>query len=356
VLAAEIEARGPLSVARYMELALGHPAFGYYRRQDPLGAAGDFVTAPEVSQTFGEILGLWLAQAWADLGRPAPVRLVELGPGRGSLLADLLRASVGMPGFHTALALHLVETSPPLRRLQAARLAGRQARWHDRFEEVPDGPLLLVANEFIDALPVHQLVRTADGWRERMIGLTASGELGFEEASTPAPPAAHAESAPGTVAEVSPARAALAGQIGARIAGAGGVALLIDYGAWAEGPTGDTLQAVLGHAACDPLTRPGEADLSAQVDFRALAEAAATGGAVVYGPVPQGTFLRAFGIEARMLRLRERAPPERRRDLRAGLFRLVDPSAMGELFKVLVLAQEGAPLPPGFHAPTLTPG
>jgi len=360
VLAGEIAARGPLSVARFMELALGHPTFGYYRCQDPLGAAGDFVTAPEISQTFGEILGLWLAQAWADLGRPAPVRLVELGPGRGALLADLLRATARVPGFHAALALHLVETSPRLRRLQAARLAGWQPGWHERFAEIPDGPMLLIANEFLDALPVHQLVRTADGWRERVVGFGGSGELTFQEAPEPTLLAeklvASERAAPWAVAEVSPARAALAGQIGARIAGAGGIALLIDYGAWAEGPTGDTLQAVRGHAACDPLARPGEADLSTQVDFRALAEAAAAGGAVVYGPVPQGTFLRAFGIEARLLRLLERAPPERRRDLRAGLFRLVDPSAMGELFKVLVLAQKGAPLPPGFHAPTLTPG
>ena len=192
VLAAEIEAGGPLSVARFMELALGHPTFGYYRRRDPLGAAGDFVTAPEISQTFGEILGLWLAQAWIDLGRPAPVRLVELGPGRGALLADLLRATACVPDFHTALALHLVESSPPLRRLQAARLADRQATWHERFEEVPDGPLLLVANEFLDALPVHQLVRTTDGWCERLVGLGPGGALGFEEAAAPSALAAPA--------------------------------------------------------------------------------------------------------------------------------------------------------------------
>ena len=358
VLAAEIAARGPLPVARFMELALGHPDHGYYRRRDPLGAAGDFVTAPEISQTFGEIVGLWLAQAWDDLGRPAPVRLVELGPGRGSLLADLLRATAKVPGFGEAVSLHLVESSPCLRGLQAERLQGAETAWHERFEDVPRGPLLLVANEFLDALPVHQLVRAADGWRERVIGLSASGALGWQEADAPAPLAAQlaADAAPGTVAEVSPARAALARQIGARIAGAGGVALLIDYGAWAEGPTGDTLQAVRGHAACGPLACPGAADLSAQVDFRALAVAAAAGGAAVYGPVPQGTFLRAFGIEPRTLRLLDRAPAERSRALRAGLFRLTDPSAMGELFKVLVLARPGAPLPPGFHAPTLTPG
>jgi NADH dehydrogenase [ubiquinone] 1 alpha subcomplex assembly factor 7 len=356
VLAAEIEARGPLSIARFMALALGHPTLGYYRRDDPLGAAGDFVTAPEISQTFGEIIGMWLAQAWSDLGAPSAVRLVELGPGRGTLLADLLRATARVPGFQAALALHLVETSPALRRRQAERLSRQEAVWHERFEEVPRGPLLLVANEFFDALPVHQLVRTADGWRERAVGLGRARALVLQEAPSSLPAPTDGGCAPGTIAEVSPARAALAREIGARIAGDGGVALLIDYGAWAEGPTGDTLQAMRGHAACDPLAQPGEADLSAQVDFRALAEAAAAAGAAVYGPVPQGTFLRALGIEARMLRLLAGASAERRRALRAALFRLTDASAMGELFKVLVLARPGAPLPPGFHAPTLLPG
>jgi NADH dehydrogenase [ubiquinone] 1 alpha subcomplex assembly factor 7 len=347
VLAAEIAARGPLPVARFMELALHR----YYRDREPLGRAGDFTTAPEISQAFGEILGLWLAQAWTDLDRPAPCGLVELGPGRGTLMADLLRATRRIPGFHEALALHLVETSPPLRHQQAHL----PATWHDRFEEVPDGPLLLVANEFLDALPVHQLVCRADGWHERVIALGAAGALAFEETPAPSPLAAP-DGTPGQIAELSPARAALAQEIGRRIADHGGIALLIDYGAWAEGPTGDTLQAVRGHAACDPLACPGEADLSTQVDFRAFGEAAAAAGAAVYGPVPQGTFLRAFGIEARLLQLLERAPPEQRRPLRAGLFRLIDPSAMGEAFKVLVLAHPAAPLPPGFHAPTLGPG
>jgi NADH dehydrogenase [ubiquinone] 1 alpha subcomplex assembly factor 7 len=359
LLAAEIGARGPLSVARFMELALGHPTQGYYQRQDPLGVAGDFVTAPEISQMFGEIVGLWLAQAWSDLSRPAPLRLVELGPGRATLIADVLRVSARVEGFRAALSLHLVERSSRLRRLQAERLLGADAAWHDDLAQVPPGPLLLVANEFLDALPVHQLLWTGQGWVERRIALAADRRLCFVLDDRPSSlagqiPASDAAAA-GTVAEVGPARAALARQIGARIARSGGVALLIDYGAWAEGPTGDTLQAVRGHAACDPLACPGEADLSAQVDFRALAEAARDGGAAVYGPVLQGTFLRALGIEARALQLRERASPEQRRELRAGLFRLTDPSAMGELFKVLVLASPDGPPPPGFAAPTLTP-
>ncbi|HSA82355.1 MAG TPA: SAM-dependent methyltransferase [Geminicoccaceae bacterium] len=357
VLTAEIRARGPLSVARFMALALGHPDLGYYRRQNPLGAAGDFVTAPEVSQMFGEIMGLWLAETWSGLGRPAPARLVELGPGRGTLMTDLLRATARLESLRRSLSIHLVETSGRLREVQAGRLAGVSATWHDDLGEVPQGSLLLVANEFLDALPVHQLVRTEEDWVERRVGLADDGALTFVLDDRPSPLAEQVPerdaAAPGAVAEVSPARAALARQIGERIAASGGVALLVDYGAWATGPTGDTLQAVRGHAPCAPLACPGEADLSAQVDFRAFAEAACAGGAAVYGPVPQGTFLRALGIEARALQLLGRAGAEQRRGLRADLFRLTDPSAMGEVFKVLVLTSPNGPPPPGFGAPTM---
>jgi len=360
VLAGEIARSGPMPVARFMALALAHPTLGYYQRRDPLGAAGDFVTAPEVSQAFGELLGLWLAQAWRELGAPAPVRVVELGPGRGTLMADLLRATAGVSGFHDALRVHLVETSEPLRARQRARLGDWPVQWHANLDEVPPGALLLVANEFFDALPVHQLIRTEQGWVERCIGLDANGTLAFVPSGEPSAMAAEvpaAEDAPlGSVAEVSPARARLAAKFARRLVADGGVALLIDYGAWADRPTGDTLQAMRAHAPADPLAAPGEADLSTQVDFRALAEAAAEAGAAVYGPVPQGTFLRALGIEARIAVLLSRATPEQRRALRAGLFRLTDPSAMGELFKVLALAAPAAPPPPGFDAPTLTTG
>ena len=354
MLAAEIRAKGPLSVARFMELALSHPTLGYYQRCDPLGVAGDFVTAPEISQMFGEILGLWLARAWSACGRPTASRLVELGPGRGTLMADLLRVAARVDGFRRSVSIHLVERSPRLRELQADRLAGVEVTWHDRFEEIPEGPLFLIANEFFDALPVHQLVRTEAGWVARRVGLAADGALVFVPDDRPSP-SVLPDAEPGTVAEVSPARARLAHRIGERIAAAGGVALLIDYGAFCDRPSGDTLQAVHGHARADPLATPGQADLSTQVDFRVLAEAARDGGAAVFGPVPQGTFLRAFGIEARALRLIERAAPDQRRSLRASLFRLTDPAAMGEMFKVLVLARPDGPLPPGFHAPTLTP-
>ena len=356
VLAEAIRRDGPLTVARFMSLALNHPRYGYYRNRDPLGAQGDFVTAPELSQAFGEVIGAWLAQAWLDLGRPAPFRLVELGPGRGTLLVDALRATRDVPGFHQSLRLHLVETSVRLRAVQTARLAGIGASWHGQFDEVPPGPMLLLANEFFDALPAHQLVATAHGWVERCIGLDEHGRLGFCLAEHQSALGARLPGAPpGTVAEVSPARTELAQAIARRIVRDGGVALLIDYGAWAEGPTGDTLQATRGHAPCDPLDRPGTADLTTHLDFGALAEAAAGAGAAVYGPVPQGTFLRALGLHLRTAQLLERATPEQQRALRAALFRLTDPSAMGELFKVLVLARPQAPAPPGFTGATLLP-
>lgn len=359
VLAAEIRASGPIPVARYMDLALNHPSLGYYRRREPIGADGDFTTAPEIGQAFGEILGGWLAEAWAGVGRPAPVRLVELGPGRGALMADLLRIAAKVPGFLAALRVHLVEASGPLRARQRECLAGHEIAWHDELAEVPPGPSLVIANEFLDALPVHQLVLAEDGWRERVVGLDDTGRLAFYLSDEPSPLARELRAAestpPGTIAEVSPARAALARAIGGRIAAHGGIALLIDYGAWVEGPTGDSLQAVRRHGADHPLSAPGEADLSSHVDLRALAEAACAGGAAVYGPVPQGTFLRAFGIEVRTAMLLERAAPGQRRELRAALHRLTDPGAMGELFKVLVLSRPGDPHPPGFSAPTLAP-
>jgi NADH dehydrogenase [ubiquinone] 1 alpha subcomplex assembly factor 7 len=352
----EIRRAGPISIARFMDLALAHPTLGYYARHDPLGAAGDFVTAPEISQVFGELVGLWLARAWSDLGRPDPCLLVELGPGRGTLMADLLRAAAQVPDFRASLQVHLVETSERLRALQRARLAGERVQWHAALDEVPPGPMLLVANEFLDALPVHQLVATERGWLERVVDL-AGTEPALAMSDRPSDLARglpKSDRAVGQIAEVSPARCAVAAAIGTRLAAHGGIALLVDYGAWAE-VTGDTLQAVRDHAPWPVLASPGEADLSSHVDFRALAEAARDAGAAVYGPVPQGPFLRAMGIDLRVARLLERATPEQRRELRAALFRLTDAGAMGELFKVLALAAPDAPPPPGFTAPTLSP-
>ncbi|MEM7041885.1 MAG: SAM-dependent methyltransferase [Pseudomonadota bacterium] len=351
-----IRAGGPITVADFMDLALNHPDDGYYQTKEPFGAAGDFVTAPEISQVFGELIGLWLATAWAEAGRPASCRLVELGPGRGQLMADILRATAMVPGFQRAADVHLVETSKRLRAHQRTTLSSHAIAWHKRLNSVPDGPIFLVANEFFDALPAHQLIRTESGWAERQVTFDGDG-FAFTTGDAPSALVGSLDrletTEPGQIAEISPLREKLAQSIGERIRRDGGVAMIIDYGAWVDRSTGDTLQAVRDHRPVDPLRLPGEVDLTTQVDFKRLGEAAAEGGADIYGPVPQGTFLRTLGIEVRTAALLERADPDQQRNLREALFRLTDASAMGEAFKVLVLAAPGDPSPPAFGAPTL---
>jgi NADH dehydrogenase [ubiquinone] 1 alpha subcomplex assembly factor 7 len=350
--------QGPLDIGRYMALALAHPRHGYYTSRDPLGAGGDFVTAPEISQLFGELLGLALAQAWLDAGRPRRALLVELGPGRGTLMADALRAARAAPGFADAVELHLVEASPVLRARQAELLGAYAPRWHASLQTVPAaGPLLLVANEFFDVLPLRQFVRRDGAWRERLVDLDPDGPgLRFVLARTPTPlalPETEADPPEGAVLEVSPAREALAQELGRRLAAQGGLALVVDYGD--AGPwLADTFQAVRGHRSVDPLEAPGEADLTAHVDFAALARAARLGGAAAYGPVPQAVLLRRLGIDLRLERLVRAAADRDRADaLRAGAARLTLPAEMGQLFKALALAPPGAPVPPGFEAAEL---
>ena len=338
-----IAQEGPIPVERYMALCLGHPVHGYYRRKDPFGAAGDFTTAPEISQIFGELVGLWAVTVWEAMGAP-PFRLVELGPGRGTLMQDLLRAARVRPAFLEAAAIDLVETSPVLRDIQRERLGGAPVAWRERIEEVPDGPAIVVANEFFDALPVRQYVRTGRGWCERLVGLEGE-RLAFGLAPEPAPIAAQAPL--GAVLEVPEASLAIVRGLARRLVAQGGAALVIDYGF--EGPAfGETLQAVRRHSYADPLAEPGEADLTAHVDFSALARAGA--GAAVHGPAPQGDFLRALGIEARAGALKARASPRQAADIDAALARLTGsgPEAMGSLFKALALADPRLPPLPGF--------
>ncbi len=341
-LAREIAATGPIPLARYMAECLAH----YYGSRDPLGRAGDFVTAPEVSQVFGELIGLWAAELWMRAGSPPKLRLVELGPGRGTLMADLWRAVTRVPGFHAAASVHLVETSPTLRRMQAAQVP--QAVWHDRIDEVPDdAPLLLVANEFFDALPIRQFVRTEAGWRERMVAF-ADGR--FFAAAGPLPadpliPPSLVAAPPGSVVELAPAAGAVTAEIGARLAAHGGAALIVDYG-YAGPATGDTLQAVQAHAFADPFAAPGEADLTAHVDFGALRIAARP--ATAWGPIPQGALLTALGIEARTATLAARATSDQAALLRSGTARLTGDDAMGSLFKALALTGGDWPQPAGF--------
>ena len=346
-----IASDGPLPVARYMALCLSHPHHGYYTTRDPLGDAGDFITAPEISQMFGELLGLWCADVWRHMGAPAAVSLVELGPGRGTLMADALRAIAKVPALRAALAVHLVETSPALRTRQRATLPGGAVIWHDRLEDVPEGPLLLLANEFLDALPVAQLVREPTGWHERQIGLDAQGRLAFGLSPVPVPdalvPPVLRASPPGTLVELSPERAAVAAEIARRVAAFGGAALVIDYGHTSPGP-GDTLQAVKGHAFADPLAVPGEADLTAHVDFAALAAVARAKGAAVHGPTTQGAFLSALGIAIRAARLKASAPEEAPA-IDGAVHRLTAEAEMGQLFKVLAIAHPLLPPLAGFE-------
>ncbi len=292
----------------YMALALGHPTLGYYATRDPFGAAGDFTTAPEISQMFGELAGLWLAQVWVDQGRPAPFVLAEFGPGRGTLMRDALRAARALPGFLAAARLWLVETSATLRALQAETLAEHRPQWASRPAELPTGPLFAVANEFLDALPIRQVQRTDAAWRDRMVVL--SGDTLAFAWSPPRPDAAldarFRDLPDGAVAEIAEAAEALAAGLGARIAGAGGAALLVDYGAW-DG-FGDTLQALRAHRPADPLADPGQADLTAHVRFQAIAAAARP--ARAWGTAGQGIFLERLGITARARALaRDRAEP-----------------------------------------------
>lgn len=334
-----IALEGPITVERYMALCLGHPVHGYYRSRDPFGAAGDFTTAPEISQVFGELVGLWAVETWRAMGAPDPVRLVELGPGRGTLMADLLRATRVAPPFRDALRIHLVETSPILRERQRETLSGFAApvSWHDAAAEVPCGPALVVANEFFDALPVRQFVGTERGWCERLVGLGAEG-LAFGLAPEPdrgIPLPVH----PGAVLEWPATAMALADSLARRLASQGGAALVIDYGF--TGPAfGDTLQAVKGHAYADPLAEPGKADLTVHVDFHRLAEAARRAGAAVHGPTTQGDFLRALGIDLRVETLTARATPAQAAALESARRRLTGeaPGHMGRLFKALGLA------------------
>lgn len=344
-IAAIIRETGPVGIDRYMALCLGHPVHGYYRTRDPLGARGDFTTAPEITQMFGELIGAWAAWIHRAMGAPDPLRIAELGPGRGSLMADALRAlSSAAPAVR--LVPHLVETSPVLRHAQEARLAGTGAVWHENADDLPDGPAIIIANEFFDCLPVRQFVRAADGWHERVVGLSDHGTLAFGLAPEPAREIA-ATAPTGAVVSVPGPALSLVRALSRRILAQGGVLLILDYGHARPG-FGDTLQALAGHAFADPLAAPGDADLTCHVDFAALALAARESGAAVHGPTDQGDFLTALGLRERAARLRLRADDAQADAIDAAVERLTDdrPEGMGRLFKVMaVAAPDLGPLP-----------
>jgi NADH dehydrogenase [ubiquinone] 1 alpha subcomplex assembly factor 7 len=351
----EIEAaiahEGPMTLEHYMGLCLGHPRYGYYMTRDPFGAAGDFVTAPEISQMFGELLGVWVSEAWRMAGSPTPARLIELGPGRGTLMSDVLRVSRIAPAFLEAITVHLVETSPALRAVQELTLADapKPVGWSADVADTPPGPAFMLANEFFDALPVRHFVKTIPGWRERLVGLDATGELVFG-LSDKVETALKVPAREGSIIEVSGVAQRIMGEIAARLVREGGALLLIDYG-YLETSLGDSLQAVSKHAYVDPLAAPGEADLTAHVDFAALARAAKAAGAKVMGPVTQAHFLLQLGVERRAEALMKRATPEQQRAIVDALDRLVgaqDPRQMGALFKVMAVTHPDMPDMPGF--------
>lgn len=362
-----IAADGPMSVERFMQLCLQHPHLGYYTTRASIGR--DFTTAPEVSQIFGELVGLWAAQVWLDAGAPRPVRLVELGPGRGTLMADALRATRVVRGFHEAIRVDLVETSPRLRAAQKDRLAGvaPHLAWYDAIEDVPPGPALVLANEFFDALPVRHYVSGADGWHERLVGLGQDGALVFGAAREPIGMAGPV-GPPGQVLEVGHAASAVMATLAGRIAREGGGLLVGDYGHAASG-FGETLQAMRDGTYAAVLDAPGEADLTAHVDFAALARTAAGAGAVAYGPVTQGTFLRRLGIGERAAALRRGADARQAAAIDSAVDRLAGAqadlpptgtpqmgipqtgtpqSSMATLFKFLAVLPPGTAEPPGF--------
>ena len=343
LMAARIAATGPITLADYIGDCLMHPVHGYYTTRDPFGVLGDFTTAPEISQMFGELIGLSLTQAWLDQGSPTQISLAELGPGRGTLMADALRATRGVAGFHAALTVHFIETSPSLRAKQAELVP--HAIWHDDANTLPDAPLFAIANEFFDALPIRQFTRDAGGWREHMIGVTdGKMTLGLSQAA-PLNALEHrlTDTKDGDVIEVCPALPAIISHIAKLIDTHGGAALIIDYGDWQS--QGDTLQALAGHETTDPFTNPGQADLTAHVDFAAIAAAATTYTRVT----PQGIFLERLGITARAQTLAKDLTGDALTSHIEAHKRLTHPDAMGNLFKVIGLYPNGGAPPAGLN-------
>jgi SAM-dependent MidA family methyltransferase len=348
---------GPMPVRQFMTLCLTHPEHGYYMTRDPLGRTGDFITSPEISQVFGELLGLWAASVWHLLGQPENIRLVELGPGRGTMMNDALRAAKVVPAFRQAIVAHLVEQSTVLQERQQHALSTVDVpmMWHRSFEEVPDGPIIVLANEFFDALPVNQAIKQFNGWYERVVEIDGNDNLVFGIANEIIPlfeqliPPSVRDAPIGAIYEWRTDNLPLA--LGQRLVRQGGAALIIDYGHM-ESTAGETLQAIGGHAFANPLLSPGEVDLTAHVDFQALALAAESMGARVHGPIEQGKFLRSLGIEKRTAALSAYAPPDKVEGIQSATRRLLGEgrTEMGRLFKVMAIADPNLGALPGFEA------
>ena len=337
VLKDRIRRDGPMPVDAFMRACLDHPVHGYWRRAHSIGRSGDFITSPEISQVFGELIGLWCAAIWQQMGKPETLALVELGPGLGTLMRDALRAARAVPAFAAAIRVHLVEMSPAMRERQAATLADstHQIAWHDDVREVPAGAAIVVGNEFLDALPIRQLVY-GGGWHERVVGLAPDGGLQFEAGEAVA---GHADAQDGAIFELRPGEddvlAALASR-GEPVAG-----LFIDYGP-AETGLGDTLQAVRHHEYADPLAHPGTADITAHVQFATFARKAQDAGLAADGPLTQAEFLGRLGVAERARKLMS-ANPQRAGEVEAAVLRLISPTGMGSLFKAMAVRSRSLP-------------
>lgn len=348
-LARQVRAAGPMSVADFMAACLTDPDHGYYMADDPLGVSGDFTTAPEISQMFGELLGLSLAEAWRAAGAPERIVLAELGPGRGTLMADLMRATRAVRGFHAAAEIVLVDVSPQLRAAQANALKAYSPSWVDTIEALPEGATYLIANEFFDALPIRQFRRSEAGWEEIVIGLSGGTLMRGHTAPVRMADLEHrwSDTRPGDIVETNASARAAANTIARRVAAHGGAALIIDYGDWRA--LGDTLQAMRHHAPADPLAEPGLADLTAHVDFEVLAQAAIAAGATHSRLTPQGVFLERLGITARAQALAKGLTGPALEAHIAAHRRLTHPSEMGTLFKVMSIHAADSPPPPGLE-------
>ena len=346
----QIARDGPISVHDYMDFCLADARAGYYLTRQPIGRDGDFITAPEVSQMFGELIGAWVAAVWQSMGSPRPVVVAELGSGSGMLMADALRAWRSVPKLLDSISIALIETSPVLRGIQRETLRHSPAplRWCDRIEQAAYGPLIVIANEFIDALPVRQMVRQEGVWRERCVTIGDDGAFAFcvgEPVGNDAGSLHDWDDS--AIIETRPAVTSLLSALAERAKQAPILALIADYG-HVETGVGDTLQAVRRHRFADPLANPGEADITAHVDFGALKKTATDLGLVVFGPMPQGEFLLKLGLESRCHRLLQGATNEQKAALLSGAARLTDPRQMWLLFKVVLLQSSGLAPPPPF--------
>ncbi len=350
-----ISERGPISVAEFMEIALGDPDGGYYATRDPFGVDGDFTTAPEISQMFGELIGLWCADSWQRIDAPDEFALVELGPGRGTLMADALRALSGLPACRAAAHIHLVENSPTLRDAQQKTLHDQKVAWHDGVPSLDGMPAIFIANEFLDALPVRQFVKTGGAWRERLVDHDRAADVfTFTPTGTATPDGPNAgellaEASEGDILEESAAVTNVVDSIAAYIAAQGGAALFIDYG-HRRTAIGETVQAVRQHRPIDPLEAPGSCDVTAHVDFQRVAETAVNAGVRPLGPLDQGVFLQRLGIRERADGLRQNADARQARDLNTAMTRLIGPGEMGTLFKVMALSEQRVELLAGFDS------